>query len=97
MPPNKPDRMRGVRHGIERDFAFERFLWQGLSMQRRYGQCRVSIAPHVSFELFKNRGGRFRKRRGVVEIVALQCLAPLVDLVGKARKIETNTDRSVFR
>ncbi len=45
MPPNQPDRKRSARHGIERDFAFERFLWQGLSMQRRYGRCRVSIAP----------------------------------------------------
>jgi hypothetical protein len=25
--------MRGVRHGIERDFAFEHFVSQGLSMQ----------------------------------------------------------------
>ena len=45
MPPNQPDRKRSARHGIERDFAFERFLSQGLSMHRRYGRCRVSIAP----------------------------------------------------
>jgi hypothetical protein len=45
MLPNQPDRKRSARHGIERDFAFERFLWQGLSMQCRYGGARVSIAP----------------------------------------------------
>jgi len=45
VPPNQIDRKRSARHGIERDFAFERFLSQGLSMQRRYGRCRVSIAP----------------------------------------------------
>jgi hypothetical protein len=45
MPPNQPDRKRSARHGIERDFAFERFLSQGLSAQRRHGRCRVSIAP----------------------------------------------------
>src|SRR5260370_5367648 len=32
-----------------------------------------------------------------VEIAALQCLSPLVDLVGKAREIETNSDQSFFR
>jgi hypothetical protein len=29
--------MRSVRHGIERDFAFEHFVSQGLSMQRCCG------------------------------------------------------------
>jgi hypothetical protein len=37
--------MQRERHGIEREFAFERFASQGLSTHRRYGLCRVSIAP----------------------------------------------------
>jgi hypothetical protein len=36
--------------------------------------------------------GALRRARDGSE--ALQCLAPLVDLVGKARKIETNSDQS---
>jgi hypothetical protein len=62
MPPNQPDRMRGVRHGIEREFAFERFVSQEFSTCRRCGRCRVSIAlydrilPHTDscqFELLQ--------------------------------------------
>jgi len=33
VPPNQLDRLRSARHGIERDFAFDQFVSQGLSMQ----------------------------------------------------------------
>ena len=97
MLPNQPDRKRSARHGIERDFAFERFLWQGLSMQCRYGGVPGSALPqttgfspiptHVSSNSSKIAG-----TIPYVEIAAPQCLAPLVDLAGKARKIETKND-----
>ena len=48
MLPNQPDRKRSARHGIERDFAFERFLWQGLSMQCRYGGVPGSALPRTT-------------------------------------------------
>src|SRR5205823_1158846 len=37
--------MRSARHGIRRDFAFERFVSQGLSMERRCGRCRAALPP----------------------------------------------------
>jgi hypothetical protein len=46
VPPNQPDRMRRARHGIERDFAFKRFVSQEFSTRRRCKRCRVSIALH---------------------------------------------------
>ena len=65
VSPNQPDRVRSARDGIERDLAFERFVSQGFSIQRRHGRCRVSIAaddgilPNTDscwVELLKNRG-----------------------------------------
>jgi hypothetical protein len=38
--------MRSARHGIEREFAFERFVSQEFSTRRRCRRCRVSIALH---------------------------------------------------
>src|SRR5436309_8813637 len=53
--------------------------------------------PRQGKVILKNRRPQCRKSRGVVQIAELRCLAPLVDLVGKAPEIETNSDRSFFR
>src|SRR5204863_4884601 len=46
----------------------------------------------LSKDRLKNRRRAFRKSRGVVQIAELRCLARLVDLVGKAHEIGTNSD-----
>ena len=53
MPPNQPDRMQSARDGIERDFAFERFVSQGLSLQRRYGRCRAALPRLTGFPRYR--------------------------------------------
>ena len=45
MSPNQPDRIRSARDGIERDFAVERFVSQGLFMERRCWRFRAPLPP----------------------------------------------------
>ena len=66
-------------------------------MQRRYGRCpsqhcprRRDSPPHRL--MLVRTLQKSRVTIPYVEIAALQCLAPLVDLAGKARKIETKND-----
>jgi hypothetical protein len=84
--PRAPFRVRKIRNEVVR------FAKAG--MIRPMHQPKL---PRQGKVILKNRRPQCRKSRGVVQIAELRSFAPFVDLVGKAREMETNSDRSFFR
>ena len=110
MSPNQPDRIRSARDGIERDFAVERFVSQGLSMERRCWRCRAALPPddwvfptptQISSNALKLVGNSAIKTTALAKLrradTDAAAVTQFVDRVENIHYIETDFDGRLLR